>query len=296
MSTEITQRGVCSGTRVITPPPGPLPKYGEGEKSRMRMKTGSPSPSLGKGPGDGVLTPIELIRAGDLVLTHRNRFMPVLDVNCYDYQGEIVEIELDHCCVPLRVAPGQMLAACAPPLPDYQTALPTVRSLRGNPTQAEMLLWERLREKQTGTKFRRQQPMGRFVLDFYAPEVRLAVEVDGGVHCLADQKEYDEFRQQLVEQHMIEFVRFTNDEIVRSPVRAAAAVVVKVTSRRSRFDYGIQWINACEADAGTRIFRRGSQEMSSVRSIGRSVIAVKMHVLRLGHENSFVTETCTFRC
>ena len=275
----INQTGICRSTHVLTPPPGPLPKDGEGEKSW---------------PGDCVPMPIERISAGNLVLTHKNRFMPVLRTDRLDYSGEIIEITLARDSVPLRVAPGQLLATCAPPLPDYGTAVSTVRSLRRNPTYAEALLWKRLCESQTGAKFRRQQPMGRFVLDFYSPEVRLAVEVDGSVHRLADQKEYDEFRQQLIEHDMIEFVRLSNEEIMRSPVRAAAGIAVKVKERRASFDYVIRWMRAGEIAKGARVPHWGSRE--SIMSIERTSATTELYLLRVSRENSVVTETCCLHC
>src|SRR5579863_1920574 len=58
------------------------------------------------------------------------------------------------------------------------------RKLRANSTDAEMRLWSRLRRKQLdGFRFRRQQPLGNYVVDFFCPEAKLIVEVDGGQHA-----------------------------------------------------------------------------------------------------------------
>jgi very-short-patch-repair endonuclease len=55
------------------------------------------------------------------------------------------------------------------------------RSLRANATKAERKLWRRLKSKQIeGLKFRKQHPIGPYILDFYCPEVKLCIEVDGG--------------------------------------------------------------------------------------------------------------------
>jgi very-short-patch-repair endonuclease len=57
------------------------------------------------------------------------------------------------------------------------------RELRKEPTTSEALLWARLRNRQLdGLKFRRQHPIGRSIVDFYCPEKRLVIEVDGGIH------------------------------------------------------------------------------------------------------------------
>ncbi|MDE1969046.1 MAG: endonuclease domain-containing protein [Alphaproteobacteria bacterium] len=63
-------------------------------------------------------------------------------------------------------------------------ASPLARKLRQTPTDAETRLWSRLRRQQVdGFRFRRQQPIGRYVVDFFCPEAKLIIEVDGGQHA-----------------------------------------------------------------------------------------------------------------
>src|SRR5258708_39508945 len=57
------------------------------------------------------------------------------------------------------------------------------RGLRRDNTDVEMRLWQKLRNRQLGVDFRRQHPAGNFYLDFYAPALRFAVELDGGQHA-----------------------------------------------------------------------------------------------------------------
>ncbi len=76
--------------------------------------------------------------------------------------------------------------------------LETAQHFRKQPTRSEAQLWQALRGKKLGgIKFRRQQPIGPFVVDFYAPAYRLVVEVDGPVHDR--QVDADQARQQLLE-------------------------------------------------------------------------------------------------
>ena len=87
------------------------------------------------------------------------------------------------------------------------------RELRRDLTQAEALLWDRLRGGQlSGWKFRRQHPIGRFIVDFYCAEAGLVVEVDGGVH--REQAEYDAVRTEMLEAEGYRVIRFGNHEIV----------------------------------------------------------------------------------
>ncbi len=87
------------------------------------------------------------------------------------------------------------------------------RQLRKEQTKAEKIVWEQIRNRKfRGLKFRRQHVIEGFVLDFYCPEVRLGIEVDGGVHL--KRKDYDELRQEAIESEGITIVRITNKELL----------------------------------------------------------------------------------
>ncbi len=92
------------------------------------------------------------------------------------------------------------------------------RQLRKNQTFCEKIVWLYLRDRKTlGYKFRRQYSVDQFVIDFYCPELKLAVEIDGNVHDQPDQKEYDIKRQEYLESFGIAFIRITNEELLGNP-------------------------------------------------------------------------------
>jgi very-short-patch-repair endonuclease len=66
-----------------------------------------------------------------------------------------------------------------------------VRELRHQQTEAEKAAWHLLRDRRVGLKFRRQYPIENYVVDFYCSELRLAVELDGGVHSQPSQMKKD---------------------------------------------------------------------------------------------------------
>ena len=84
------------------------------------------------------------------------------------------------------------------------------RDLRNHSTVAEMFLWKKLKGRQVeGLLFRRQFSVGGYILDFYCPELRLAIELDGEVHN--QQIDYDKQRsRELLEQHNIKVLRYEN--------------------------------------------------------------------------------------
>ena len=86
--------------------------------------------------------------------------------------------------------------------------------LRSNMPKAEIVLWSKLKSKGLdGYKFRRQYSVGKFVIDFYCPSLKLAIEVDGDSHFSEVSEVSDKERQDFIESFGISFLRFTNKEI-----------------------------------------------------------------------------------
>ena len=95
------------------------------------------------------------------------------------------------------------------------------RKLRQNQTNAEELVWRYLRNKQIlDYKFNRQYSIDHFVIDFYCPELKLAVELDGESHNNPEQREYDIKRQKYLEEFNIKFVRIKDEELLGNPNKA----------------------------------------------------------------------------
>ena len=88
------------------------------------------------------------------------------------------------------------------------------RELRNTMPKAEVVLWAKLKSRQAlGCKFRRQFSIGPYILDFYCPALKLAIEVDGGSHFQDGVSQYDAKRQAFIESLGIKVVRFLNTDI-----------------------------------------------------------------------------------
>jgi len=88
--------------------------------------------------------------------------------------------------------------------------------LRQEVTPPEDRLWQELRKSQLGYKFRRQQSIDRFIVDFYCPELKLVIEVDGQCHDGDEAFEYDKKRQEYLENLGLKVVRYNTQEIFRN--------------------------------------------------------------------------------
>ncbi|MHB1398907.1 MAG: endonuclease domain-containing protein [Trichloromonadaceae bacterium] len=96
-----------------------------------------------------------------------------------------------------------------------QTLMQRRRELRRNQTDAEKAFWQQVRGQQfCGLKFFRQYSVGAYIVDFYCPAKRIAVELDGGQHNMPDCKEYDAIRTEFMRGHDIQVVRFWNSDVL----------------------------------------------------------------------------------
>ena len=108
------------------------------------------------------------------------------------------------------------------------------KSLRNNATAPEAMLWLRLKGKQIeGLKFRRQHGVGPFVLDFYCPELRLGIELDGKVHDTYGAYEYDTTRTRFLNENRILILRYKN-EVVYQNIEAIVEDIIRIKEEREK--------------------------------------------------------------
>ena len=91
------------------------------------------------------------------------------------------------------------------------------RDLRVKQTEAEKILWQKLRNWQVeGFKFFRQYSIGKYIVDFYCSELRLVIELDGSQHYEENALEYDEIREEFMKSLDIKTIRFNNLDVFKN--------------------------------------------------------------------------------
>jgi very-short-patch-repair endonuclease len=104
--------------------------------------------------------------------------------------------------------------------------------LRESMTEPEKELWKILSSnKFMGLRFRAQHPIGKFIADFYCHSIKLVIEVDGGIHDLQENKEYDIQRTTEIENWDIHIVRFSNEQVL-SDLKAVTNQLIKICTKR----------------------------------------------------------------
>lgn len=89
------------------------------------------------------------------------------------------------------------------------------RELRKKQTKAEKIFWNAVRNRQCcNLKFRRQHCLLGFIVDFYCHELKLCIEIDGGIHLRKDVHEYDRYREKALIEAGYMVVRFSNEEVI----------------------------------------------------------------------------------
>jgi len=103
------------------------------------------------------------------------------------------------------------------------------KKLRKEMTKAEAILWSYLKNKQIyGCKIRRQYSVKSFIIDFYCPKIKLAIEVDGPTHLSEEDIAYDKHRQEEIETLGIQFLLFWNNEVYDDLYNALEKIKAKV--------------------------------------------------------------------
>jgi len=113
----------------------------------------------------------------------------------------------------------------------HPVILAHAREMRHPQTSAETTLWNVLRNKSTGYKFRRQHPIDMFIIDFYCAEAKLLMEIDGDSHFIPKQEEYDKARTEYLEYLGYKVIRFTNND-VRYHILAVADEIMRTVESR----------------------------------------------------------------
>ncbi len=130
-------------------------------------------------------------------------------------------------------------ASITQPLDRYQTAHPNTYLLlkelakqhKQIPTEAERCLWEMLRNKNLGKKFRRQHIIGEFIVDFVCMEDQLVIEVDGAYHKNRQQEIEDKLRENILKEYGYQILRFTNEEVINNPDAVIERIKAHMTAR-----------------------------------------------------------------
>jgi very-short-patch-repair endonuclease len=113
---------------------------------------------------------------------------------------------------------------------DRNATVVRARALRRAPTLPEGLLWQVLRQRPSGLKFRRQHPVGPYIADFYCAAAKLVVEVDGESHGMGEQPRHDEVRDRWLREQGLRVFRFEAQDVMKDLNSVVTAITIACRS------------------------------------------------------------------
>ena len=130
---------------------------------------------------------------------------------------------------------------------NYDVLKKNAIEMRKNPTQAEAIMWELIRDNKLGVKFRRQHIIGDYIADFVDLKSGLIIEIDGGYHNTAEQQEYDNLRSEYLNKQGYTVIRFSNEQVIAD----TSNVLSSITNALQKLSFppeggvrGADWLTA----------------------------------------------------
>ena len=167
---------------------------------------------IGKSVGAEIILPLAPSKGGGTVAR---------DSSCFIEENQVGGTVAHNSNSSIEEKQGGGTATCKRDRPYFMTGgnnayrlIEEAKRMRKEPTEAEAALWELLRDKKLGDKFRRQHLIDDFIVDFVCLSKNLIIEVDGGYHNDLTQKEYDEQRTLFLNEKGFRVIRFTNEEVL----------------------------------------------------------------------------------
>ena len=133
------------------------------------------------------------------------------------------------------------------------------RHLRLNQTPAELALWRELWNRRQGARFYPQVVLYGWIVDFYCPEHRLVIEVDGGIH--SKQKDYDLFREQTLKKRHFRILRFKNGQVLFNVPRVID--IIQSTLRECKASYSHKEPSSARERKRYEAYMKGAVPLSS---------------------------------
>jgi 2-polyprenyl-6-methoxyphenol hydroxylase-like FAD-dependent oxidoreductase/very-short-patch-repair endonuclease len=184
--------------------------------------------------------------------------------------------------------PSQRLGGYNPSLIKFS------RKLRSEATSAESLLWEYLRGRRlVGAKFRRQHPLGpNYIVDFYCPEVRLAIELDGTVHDTARAEWSDGIRHRQIQLAGVRVLRFRNERVFDDLEQVLHEIADHIFSANTTENQEAPqecWRAAVDLFSGDEIIADEDGSIATIKSIEYLLVQEAVYDLTVREDHSFVT-------
>ncbi len=247
--------------------------------------------------------PVQNLRPGELVLGHDGQFHLVVHVSSQRYRGLLIGLRCagstsalwltdDHrvLCLKRTLSYGAQRSWKTIPRDNFRRA----QEMRRAMTPAERALWHDLRGGALGAKFRRQHPLGRYVLDFYSWDAGLVVEADGESHFTPEGRAHDALRTEFLVGLGLTELRFTNHEILRQREGVIGTIRYAIASVLPSENHYREWRRADSLRVGDTVFMPQFREVE-ITALDQATVDESTFDPEVQGAHSIVTAVCTVR-
>ncbi len=249
----------------------------------------------------GGKSPIENLNPGDWVLSHTGNPRRIRRVIRKQYHGQLIGIQHNQSPTTLWVTADHYIL-CKQRIFSYETDrawskvppkhFQRARELRKEMTSAEKTLWQQLRSKQLGVKFRRQHPVGPYITDFYTRDVGLIIEVDGDTHFTPEAEAYDSVRTDYLHQLGLTVLRFTNLEIFQHLDGVLSQIHQAIRAVHPSKTPLQQWRRSDTLRIGDTVYYDVHCKPVEIVNIQYTDVDEEVYDLEVEADHSYLTEVC----
>ncbi|MCD4785437.1 MAG: endonuclease domain-containing protein [Candidatus Eremiobacteraeota bacterium] len=245
--------------------------------------------------------PIQFLRKGHLIFDRRKKLHKVNKIVQRHYKGQIIIINLEKSYNSIITTPTHLiLSRRIKPLKvrfnsDKRLREKTrkrAKELRKNLTHTERLLWNALRNRNLGVKFRRQHPVGPYIADFYSPEIALVIEIDGDSHSIPGRRDKDIIKDKFLKDLDIDVIRIFDSEIIDNLDGVIWRIDSIIKKRGERVKRLIRWCGARKLRTGDRIISGEKLESVRISGIENMFADEEVYDIDVISSDSIITEAC----
>ncbi len=246
----------------------------------------------------GEWKPIEQLNTGEYVLSHDGKHHRVIRTIEREYNGLMIGISHEQAGVPMWVTGDHRILIQKRkadfggdsswkhiPYHHFQYA----KDLRKKNTRSEKFIWKYLKEKFPDLKFRRQHPIGSYIVDFYSRELLLVIELDGEHHFTEEGKAYDGQRDQYLESCGVKVIRFENNIALNDPDTIGVIIEQYLSNQ---VDDEREWVRADELKLSDIIYFGEIQEQCRITHLEYDETSETVYDIEVEGEHSFLAEAC----
>lgn len=270
------------------------------------INSGKKVPTACGGSGGQVLhlKMIKELQPGDRIFDLNNNALQIKQSKSDHYNGKMIVLTLKKSYQTHYLLPENLVLCLRKTSQSYPTGhwddIPAhhfqrARQLRQQSTPPEKRLWQYLRNKQLGLKFRSQHPINRYIVDFYARKAGLVVEVDGEtVHSYPEQIKYDQERDKFIEGLGLNVLRFSASDVIYNIEGVISEIEYQLREAvPDNFTNG-QWRYAKNIKAGDKIYVGKNLCLIQIRAIREVEMDCDVTLLELDGGDNFISNSFVF--